>query len=51
MAVIAHTVVLTTHPHTNSSPEGCEREESGETCIQNFDSVYVTETLVAANIG
>lgn len=38
MAVIAHTVVLTTHPHPRSSPE--KEGVSGAACIQNMD-IYV----------
>lgn len=42
-AVIAHTVVLTTHPHPNSSPEREDEREgaSGAACTQKVDTVYV----------
>lgn len=45
-AVIAHTVVLTTHPHTNSSPEkeGARERRVGKLVSGTFDSVYKTET-------
>lgn len=42
-AVIAHTVVLTTHPHPSGSPER-EDEREGAGCVQEMDTVYTAVT-------